>query len=49
MEYAGLLQDTIILGENQYIVLGDNINESVDSRYEQVGIVCAEDIIGRVM
>ena len=49
IEYAGLLQDMIILGENQYIVLGDNINESVDSRYEQVGIVCAEDIIGRVM
>lgn len=48
IEYAGLLREMIVLGENEYIVLGDNVNESIDSRYEQVGIVSAENIIGRV-
>lgn len=38
----------IVLGENEYFVLGDNVNHSEDSRYVSVGNVQREDIIGKV-
>lgn len=44
----GLLSDEILLDDMEYIVIGDNIPESRDSRYEEVGIVFEEDIIGIV-
>lgn len=47
-EFAGLLEHEIILGEGEYIVIGDNIAESKDSRYEAVGVVDEKDIMGRV-
>ncbi len=46
--YAGILDNEIKLGEDEYIVFGDNISESKDSRYEKVGIVKGCDIIGEV-
>lgn len=48
IEYAGLLSEPITLGIDEYLVLGDNIEESIDSRYETVGIVYDKDIIGEV-
>lgn len=48
-EYAGMLECPIRLSENQYIVIGDNIGESKDSRYEMVGIVEEDGIIGKVI
>lgn len=48
-EYGGILESPVVLGGGEYIVIGDNISESKDSRYEAVGIVRAEDIIGRVI
>ena len=48
MEYAGIAENSIQLGEDEYFVLGDNRNNSYDSRYEQVGIVNKSSIIGRV-
>ncbi len=37
-----------ILGEDEYFVLGDNRNDSVDSRFAAVGYVRRQEIIGRV-
>lgn len=43
----GRAAEPVILGENEYFVLGDNRNESSDSRREIVGNVSRKDIIGR--
>ena len=47
--YAGLLEDTVSLPADAYIVIGDNVGESKDSRFEQVGLVHAEDVLGRII
>lgn len=49
IENAGLLSQRMVLEENQYLVLGDNLEKSVDSRSDQVGIVLGESIIGKVL
>ena len=49
MDLNFLLENEIILEEGQYIVIGDNIEESKDSRYPEVGIVMEKDILGRVL
>ncbi len=46
--YAGILQDEFVVASDHYIVIGDNVSQSKDSRYEQVGAVNAESIIGVV-
>ncbi|MCI8598951.1 MAG: signal peptidase I [Lachnospiraceae bacterium] len=43
----GLAADTIQLEEDEYFVLGDNRNESADSRDPSVGVIYGKDIIGR--
>lgn len=45
---AGLLSELVSLEADQYIVMGDNIAESVDSRYPKVGVVSKTDIIGYI-
>lgn len=47
IEYAGLASQEIHLGEDEYFVLGDNRNNSEDSRFPDVGNIKREDIIGR--
>ncbi len=47
--YGGLLSEEVRLGAEEYIVLGDNLAESKDSRYEEVGIIHTQDIIGKLM
>lgn len=44
---AGLAAEPIVLGSNQFFVLGDNRNNSDDSRFSNVGLVSGKDIIGR--
>ena len=44
---AGLASSEIMLGEDEYFVLGDNRNNSTDSRFEAVGNIKGEDIVGR--
>ena len=44
---AGIASDPITLGEDEYFVMGDNRNNSLDSRYEEVGNILGEDIVGR--
>lgn len=43
----GNAYNEIILRENQYFVLGDNRNNSSDSRNPAVGLIHREDIVGR--
>lgn len=49
LDYAGIAEKAVILGENEYFLLGDNYEESKDSRYEEVGCVSEKDILGKVI
>lgn len=44
---VGIAINPIVLGEDEYFVMGDNRNNSTDSRTEIVGNIKREDIIGR--
>lgn len=44
---AGIAENEIKLGNDEYFVLGDNINSSEDSRSANIGPVLKKDIIGR--
>jgi len=44
---GGIAQASITLGEDEYFVLGDNRNHSLDSRDHMVGNIQREDIIGK--
>lgn len=45
----GRANQPVLLGEDEYFVLGDNRNNSSDSRWADVGNVHREDIVGKVM
>ncbi|MFR0985707.1 MAG: signal peptidase I [Frisingicoccus sp.] len=47
MNDGGIAANAITLGEDEYFVLGDNRNNSQDSRFASVGNVHRSDIIGR--
>ena len=44
---VGIATNPVVLGEDEYFVMGDNRNNSTDSRTEIVGNIKREDIIGR--
>lgn len=46
-EHVGIALEPITLGEDEYFVMGDNRNNSSDSRTEVVGNIQRDDIIGR--
>lgn len=48
IESAGIAEEPIELGEDEYFVLGDNHTGSDDSRMADVGNVKREDIYGKV-
>lgn len=47
--YSGIATAPLTLGANQYFVLGDNLAESKDSRYENIGPIHENDILGKVI
>lgn len=48
-EKGGIAITPITLGEDEYFLLGDNRDNSIDSRNEKVGIVKRNEIIGKVI
>ena len=47
MENPGIAEEPLTLGEDEYFVLGDNRNNSSDSRASDVGLIHRKDLIGR--
>lgn len=44
----GMAADEIVLGDKEYFVLGDNRNNSEDSRFADIGLVKSDHIEGKV-
>lgn len=47
MNNYGLADEPITLEENEYFVLGDNRNNSEDSRFASIGMIRRDEIIGK--
>jgi signal peptidase I len=48
MQDPGIAERTISLGDGEYFVLGDNRNDSLDSRDPYIGVIQESNIIGKV-
>lgn len=48
IEDGGMARNAILLGDDEYFLLGDNRNKSKDSRNVELGIVQKKQILGRV-
>ncbi len=45
----GIAKKGVTLGDNEYFLLGDNVNNSEDSRYTNIGNVSSAEILGKVI
>ena len=48
IDYSGIATDPLTLAEDEYFCMGDNRPVSFDSRYEEVGPVKREELVGKV-
>ena len=46
---SGNLKNTIKLNEDEYFILGDNRDSSIDSRYDEIGLIKKDEIKGIVL
>lgn len=46
---TGDINDIIYLKEDEFFVLGDNVENSIDSRFNEIGIIKRNEIIGKVL
>lgn len=49
MVYAGIAEEPLVLGDDEYFLMGDNRYVSFDSRYEEVGPVHKNMIAGKAI
>lgn len=49
VSFSGLAANEIKLSDNEFFVMGDNHSQSKDSRYEEIGCITRENILGRVI
>ncbi len=49
ISFAGIASEELLILEGSYFVLGDNYEVSKDSRYDYIGIISGEDILGSVI
>lgn len=49
IENPGIIFNEITLGKDEYFVLGDNRNYSIDSRFEEIGIISKKHIKAKIM
>ena len=49
IKYPGIAAEPITLGDDEYFVLGDNRNDSKDSRFSDVGNIKRSSIIGKAV
>lgn len=45
---AGLAETEIVLGDEEYFLMGDNVNNSQDSRFANIGNVKKAELLGEV-
>lgn len=48
IENNGDISEELLLKDNEYFVLGDNIQNSIDSRFNEIGIIYKNEIIGKI-
>lgn len=49
VDFGGIASNEFLIGDDRFFVMGDNHALSKDSRYEEIGCISLENIIGRLI